>query len=311
MNSPASRSAQSPHPPLSKESDLTVTVIICTSNRAALLRRCLEAVNKLQPAANAMLVVDNSAGDPETRLAAQEFAARYVVEAAPGLSRARNRGLAECNSEIAAFLDDDALPDEHWLEFLLAPFADPDVAAVTGETLTSKSDSGNSSPGPARVLSSQDPQWFEIATFGGLGLGTNMALRKSACAGWKVFDERLGRGAPFRIAEESHAFASLLSRGYRAVHNPAAIVVHPSKPISVEQEASSSIAYWLLLFFEFPGHRLDLIRFLLRRLRQKPLTWPRNPQAAGEIISSGWRVRLKASLSGTLLYLRSRKSKGR
>ena len=36
-----------------------------------------------------------------------------------------------------------------------------------------------------------------------------MALRKKACLGRKIFDERLGRGAPLWIAaEESHAFAS-------------------------------------------------------------------------------------------------------
>lgn len=110
-----------------------------------------------------------------------------------------------------------------------------------------------------------------------------------------------------RIAEESHAYASLLDLGYRAVHVPAAMVIHPVKPKNIEQEATSSIAYWLLLFFEFPGHRLDLVRFLTRRLRGKPLTWPRDPQTPGKIISSGWRLRLKAGLAGTPLDLRYRK----
>jgi hypothetical protein len=149
-----------------------------------------------------------------------------------------------------------------------------------------------------------------MATFGGLGFGTNMALRRSACGPGKVFDERLGRGAPLRIAEESHAFASLLARGFCAVHVPAAIVLHPEKPRDVEVEASSSMAYWLLLFFEFPGHRLDLLRFLFRRLLGKPLTWTRDPQGPGEIISSGWRVHLKAGLNGVLLYFRNRKVGG-
>ena len=31
-----------------------------------------------------------------------------------------------------------------------------------------------------------------MATFCGLGFGTNMALRRSACGAGKVFDERLG-----------------------------------------------------------------------------------------------------------------------
>ena len=306
MNSPASRSAESPLLPSSKELNRTVTVVICTSHRSLLLRKCLEAVAQLNPAASEVLVVDNTGGDRETELAAKEFGARYSIASIPGLSRARNRGLSESNTEIVAFLDDDAEPDKCWLAFLLEPFHDVDVAVVTGETIPPGADV-SAKPEPARFLSNKDPQWFEIATFGGLGLGTNMALRKAACTGWNVFDERLGRGAPFRIAEESHAFASLLARGYRAVHNPAAIVVHPSKPISIEQEAACSIAYWLLLFFEFPSHRMDLLRFLFRRLRQKPLTWPRNPQDPGEIITSGWRIRVRASLAGTLLYLRSRK----
>lgn len=160
---------------------------------------------------------------------------------------------------------------------------------------------------PSRSLSNKEPQWFEIATFGGLGIGTNVALRKSVCSVWKGFDVRLGRGAPLRIAEESHAYASLLNFGYSAVHVPAAVVVHASKRKNIEQEAISSIAYWWLLFFEFPGHRLELMRFLSRHLRGKSLTWPRNPQTPGAIISSGWRLRLKAGWAGTLLYLRSRK----
>ena len=309
MNSPASRSAQSPLPPLRKELNRTVTVVICTSDRSALLRKCLEAVARLKPAASDVLVVDNTVGDLGTEQAALEFGARYTVEANPGLSRARNRGLAESNSEIIAFLDDDAVPDEHWLGFLTEPFEDPTVAAVTGDTIPPGAETGSNSPEPVRFLSNKDRQWFEIATFGGLGLGTNMALRKAACKGWKVFDERLGRGAPFRIAEESHAFASLLSHGHRAVHNPAAIVFHPSKPIHIEQEAASAIAYWLLLFFEFPGHRMDMLRFLFRRLRQKPLTWPRDPQAPGELMTSGWRIRLKASVSGALLYFSAKRAK--
>ena len=95
-----------------------------------------------------------------------------------------------------------------------------------------------------------------------------MALRRSACAGGAIFDVRLGRGAPLRIAEESHAFATLLSRGYRAVHVPDAIVVHADNNGDIQERAASSVAYWLLLFSEFRSHRLDLLRFLFRRLRR-------------------------------------------
>ncbi len=309
MNSPASDAVQVPVSLSQKEADLSVTVVICSRNRPALLAKCLEAVAALNPAPDDVLVVDNSEGNRDTELLAQKFSTRYAIEAVPGLSRARNRGMAESNTDIVAYLDDDAIPCEHWLERILAPFADPQVAAVTGETVLPDAENNCQNQEPPRTLSSRNPLWFEIATFGGLGVGNNMALRKAACPNGAMFDVRLGRGAPIRIAEESHAFASLLSKGFRAVHVPDAIVVHPATNGDIEERAANSVAYWLLLFFDFPGRRLDLLRFLSKRLRRKPLTWPRNPQAPGEIITSGLGVYLRAAFRGWLIYFRSKKLK--
>jgi glycosyltransferase involved in cell wall biosynthesis len=273
-----------------------------------LLRKCLEAIVRLDPGADEILVVDNTAGDAKAEAVSRELGARYIVEASPGLSRARNRGLKESKSEIVAYVDDDAMPDVAWLGLLLEPFADPRVAAATGRIhITGYGPVGRMQDAP-RVLNNKVPQWFEIATFGGLGLGSNMALRKTASGGRKLFDERLGRGAPFQSGEEYYAFALLLSQSYSAVYVPTAIVYHP--PLSrrsVEQEACNCFTYWLLLFAEFPRNRGDLLRFLFRRLRRKPLTWARDPQGPGEIIGSGWRVKLKAALMGAILFLRTRK----
>ena len=65
------------------------------------------------------------------------------------------------------------------------------------------------------------------------------------------------------------------------------------------------------MFSEFPGSRLDLLRFLFRRMRRKPLTWPRDAPDPGEIVTSGWRVLLAASLSAVLLFFRNRKPKNK
>jgi glycosyltransferase involved in cell wall biosynthesis len=262
----------------------------------------------LNPAPDEVLVVDNSPGDINTELIAREHGARYTVEPAQGLSRARNRGLAESTSEIVAYIDDDSEPDPQWLGILRDPFKDEKVAATTGRVITPESQKRFIEDQRPRLLSNQDQHWFEIATFGGLGMGGNMALRRSACTGWKVFDERLGRGAPIHIGEETCAFAHLLSRGYRAMNLPEAVVYHPPmERDSIEHEARNSISYWLLLFSEFPEHRMDLLRFLAHRLRRRHLSWHREPQEPGEIITSGWRVHLKAGISGLLLFLRTSK----
>jgi glycosyltransferase involved in cell wall biosynthesis len=291
-----------------EEADLTTTIVICTRNRPALLRKCLEGIAHLERAPDEVIVVDNTSGDAATAAVAREFSAVYTSEPIQGLSRARNRGLAESTSVIVAYLDDDAVPDERWLKFLLEPFADQRVAVVTGGTNSPESRAGGSNQEPTRFLSNKDRQWFEIAAFGGLGIGANMAVRKAACIGWKVFDERLGRGAPFQGAEEHHAFVHFLSLSYCAAYVPAAIVFHScQKPDNIRREARNQIAYSMLLFSEYPGRRLDLLRFLFRRALRKPLTWPRDSPDPGEIITCGWRVLLAESLSAALLFFRTRK----
>jgi len=57
---------------------------------------------------------------------------RVLREPEIGLSAARNRGLVEARGEIAAFLDDDAVPRAGWLAALLAPFAERRVSCVGG-----------------------------------------------------------------------------------------------------------------------------------------------------------------------------------
>jgi GT2 family glycosyltransferase len=55
--------------------------------------------------------------------------------ASPGLSGARNTGVAGATGDVIAFLDDDATPEPDWLEHLVAPFADPRVVAVGGAAI--------------------------------------------------------------------------------------------------------------------------------------------------------------------------------
>ncbi len=73
-----------------------------------------------------------------------------------------------------------------WLGHLVEPFTDPSVAVVTGETNRCKAPVGSRiEEEPARTLSNKDAKWFEIATFGGLGIGA--AIVAQICVqGWKV-----------------------------------------------------------------------------------------------------------------------------
>jgi glycosyltransferase involved in cell wall biosynthesis len=115
-----------------------VTVVICTHNRAAVVVRAVEQALVEARAGDAeVLVVDNASTD-ETPALLASLARRHapllrvVREPQLGLSVARNRALVEARGELAAFLDDDAVPRPGWLAALCAPYRAPQVAAVGG-----------------------------------------------------------------------------------------------------------------------------------------------------------------------------------
>jgi glycosyltransferase involved in cell wall biosynthesis len=114
-----------------------VSVIICcyTTARVALLRDAVASVQaQTLPPVEIVVVVDHN---PELfALAVRELRCLgvTVVESSgePGLSDARNTGIAASRGELVAFLDDDATAEPDWLARLVAPFADPRVAVAGG-----------------------------------------------------------------------------------------------------------------------------------------------------------------------------------
>jgi hypothetical protein len=113
-----------------------VSLVICTRDRPQDLQRCLASLRSLTLRPQQILVVDNSPETEATRhLVLNEAGIEYVPEAQPGLSRARNAGIAHSRGEIVVFTDDDVVVHPDWLLDLLQGFEDPHVMAVTGPVL--------------------------------------------------------------------------------------------------------------------------------------------------------------------------------
>ena len=79
-----------------------------------------------------ILVVDNGSTD-DTAEVIRRHPVTYVHEPRPGVSNARNRGIAEGRGEVVAFMDGDCIASPQWLAELVAPFSDPEVGCVAGE----------------------------------------------------------------------------------------------------------------------------------------------------------------------------------
>ena len=105
-----------------------LAVVICTYDNAAMLDRVLAALASQTAAREQwdVLVVDNNSG-AEThdvlerhRANARVPGLRVVVEPIQGLTPARLRGVRETTAPWIAFVDDDCVLDEGWIDRALA-----------------------------------------------------------------------------------------------------------------------------------------------------------------------------------------------
>lgn len=122
---------------------MRIAICIGTFRRPELLRQLLEGLSRLTflrmplPALE-LIVVDNDplcSGYETLRCAVLPHPFRYLVEPRPGIAHVRNRAVAEArDADFVAFLDDDEVPCETWLDELLYAQARFRADVVAGPT---------------------------------------------------------------------------------------------------------------------------------------------------------------------------------
>jgi glycosyltransferase involved in cell wall biosynthesis len=294
------------------------SVVVCTRRRVERLATCLAAIARLDHPSFEIIVVDNTSGDPAVRRLALEARARYVIEPRVGLSRARNTGARAARGVIVAFTDDDARPAPDWLSRHEAALGDPTLSASTGRVLPS---SPENAPARAYIAAGAEdlgeepfrvdrhtPSWFEMANFGGVGVGPNMAFRRSLFdRGWG-FREDLGpdNGLP---GEEHYAFFGLIRDGHTIAYVPESVVHHdpPATMAALERRrrriAQGSAAYLVMLVVEERGFRRAALRSGWDALSGQRRLWRRTP-VQERLVTRGQLA--SAALAAPLRYLRWR-----
>jgi glycosyltransferase involved in cell wall biosynthesis len=222
-----------------------ISIIVCTRNRTKDLRECLRTLQQVTYDPLEIIVVDSGPSEDTTReavaaLAKNDSRIRYVCEPHPGLSRARNNGLAHARYDIAAFTDDDTMVDPGWPSAVAAGFAaDPDAMCVTGLVATSALDTGAERYFDSRYSWAKafEPRRYDLTTHrspsglypfsaGIFGTGANFALRRSALANLGDFDLLLGAGSPCRGGEDLDMFLRVILAGGRICYLPSALIWH-------------------------------------------------------------------------------------
>ncbi len=209
-----------------------LSVVLCTWNRAPLLRDALEClVRQVAAPPHEIVVVDNNSTD-DTAQVVRSFqwcpAIRYLYEPQPGLSHARNAGVAATTGELVAFTDDDVRVTPNWMATIATVAGRyPDAACYGGPVLPQWS-----TPAPAWLTEEQwialgvqdhSPEPFRADLTRQVCLiGANLILRRSALERVGPFDpavQRVGDGIGSTEDHEYHR--RLWDAGYHGVYDPA------------------------------------------------------------------------------------------
>jgi glycosyltransferase involved in cell wall biosynthesis len=216
----------------------TISVVICafTEERLEVMTEALDSLRRqTHPAREIVLVIDHA---PELLDEARRRWPDVTVvpnRERQGLSGARNSGVAETGGEVVAFLDDDAIAAEDWLERLAAAYADPRVLGAGG-TVRPRWVEGKPGWFPPEF------DWVVGCTHSGMPqtlepvrnlVGANMSFRRRPLLDVGGFSHELGRVGTLPVGcEETDLSIRVHQRWPEAeiVYDPAAAVEHVVPP---------------------------------------------------------------------------------
>jgi glycosyltransferase involved in cell wall biosynthesis len=204
------------------------SLILPSIGRVAELERFLASLAGQGEPDWELILVDQNEDDRLAALAAK-YGERFPLKhlrSKPGLSRARNVGLAAAAGELLAFPDDDCWYPEGLLPAVATRFHEtPDIDGLCGRGVDPEGRpllSG--SPGEPGPVSARKI-WRQ-------GISIGIFLRRRALADLGGFDETLGAGAgsSWGSGEETDLLLRLLASGRRLEYDPSLRIFHPAPP---------------------------------------------------------------------------------
>ena len=292
-----------------------LTVCVCTHDRPAYLRACLDGLRRQTARAERfeVLVVDSASRPDAERdisglaLAAPNF--RHLRVERPGVSLARNVGARCARAAWIAYIDDDAIPEANWVAAILDAIEAPNPPAVIG----------------GRILPLWEaplPPWWPERLRGALAIiehagsgeyrtkelpahvepyGANMIVNVAALLEAGGFRAAIGRYGDALLSDEEVQLAwRLQSAGLSARHDPRIVVRH-------QIQANRLNPAWLLRRLYWQGASAVVTRRLLGEQRMVWRALPRRlavagmlapvaliPRTSPHLIGARWRLAYSA-----------------
>ena len=210
-------------PPLKKKP--LVSVVIACPGPSAMLGECLQALSRQTYREFEVLVLPDEAFDHGAAKLGDAVTVIPTGKVRP--AEKRNTGIAAAKGSIVAFIDDDAYPDQHWLEYAVKYFGVDSVGAVGGPGVTPPGDPYLAKIGGRvydNILVSGNYRYRYKA--GGVRRDVddypscNLLVRKT------ILDKIGGYRTDFWPGEDTLLCKDIVDLGLRIVYDPWVVVFH-------------------------------------------------------------------------------------
>jgi glucosyl-dolichyl phosphate glucuronosyltransferase len=290
---------------------MDLTVCICTHDRPRYVRDCLEGLRRQTVAEDRFgtLVIDSGSPEPgrgELRDLARRYPGTRLIRVdEPGVSAARNVGAAAATTDYIAYIDDDAIPSEDWVETIIEVLASRiDRPVVLG----------------GRILPKWEaplPPWWPCSLRGLLSIiehvgsgefrsvelpaglepyGCNMVVQVKSLLNTGGFGRGIGRIGGALLSDEDVQLAwRLQDMGLSARYDSRIVVFHQIQAARLNPEWLLSRLYWqgasTVLTRRLLGDGAAVWRELPRRLVVATLFAPVGPwpKASTRLLAARWR----------------------
>ena len=215
-------------------------LVVATVGRVQQLERFLTALEFQTHHLFRLILVDQNPDDRLDEVVEATSLDVLHLRSEPGLSRARNAGLAHVTADFVAFPDDDCAFDQDLLAHVSRLLArDPRLDGLTGRSVDR---GGRSSPSWKRdaALLTDGNLWNRAISY-------TIFLRREVVERVGMFDERLGLGSPepWSSGEEIDYLIRAVRGGARIRYDPSLTVRHDRSDDDTAFRDGASVGYLL------------------------------------------------------------------
>ena len=210
--------------------DPLVSIVIACPKGSWMLDECLAAIRAQSYENWECLVLPDEVEESKSKV--EQRNVRFIATGKVRPAEKRNIGIREAKGEIVAFIDDDAYPDAHWLEYAVKYFGEKDIGAVGGPGVTPPGDTCLATLG-GRVYDN----WLVSGNYryryhaGGVRMDVddypscNLFVRKD------ILDKIGGYRTDFWPGEDTLLCKDIIDNWKRIIYDPWVVVYHHRRPL--------------------------------------------------------------------------------